>query len=95
MVYVRGSVSIRLLRNDDISFVYELNVNEGWCDTRRDVERRLEYEPNSCLIVEVNCERVGHVFTVSFGELGWMGLLIVKLEHRRSDVGSMLLFYLC
>ena len=84
-------VLVRLLNNDDISFVHELNVMEGWGDTRRDIERMLEYEPNGCFLAEVNGERVGHIFTVNYGLLGWIGLLIVKPAYRRRGIGSLLM----
>jgi hypothetical protein len=47
-------------------------------------------EPEGCFVAEVNDERVGHVFSVNYGRLGWIGLLIVKAEHRRKGVGTLL-----
>jgi len=48
------------------------------------------YEPNGCFVAEVNGKQVGHVFSISYGKVGWIGLLIVDKEHRRSGIGTLL-----
>ncbi len=63
---------------------------EHWDDTRNDIKRIFSYEPDGCFIVEVNREPVGHVFSISYERLGWIGLLIVKAEHRRKGAGTLL-----
>ncbi len=63
---------------------------EQWDDTRNDIKRMFSYEPDGCFIAEVNYEPVGHVFSISYGRLGWIGLLIVKAEYRRNGVGTLL-----
>jgi hypothetical protein len=63
---------------------------EQWNDTRKDIKRMSDYEPEGCSIAEVNGKPVGHVFSVSYGRLGWIGLLIVKAEHRRKGIGTLL-----
>jgi len=64
---------------------------EQWNVRVEDLRRMLDYEPNGCFVAEVNEELVGHVFTVDYGQLGWIGLLIVKPEYRRMEVGRLLM----
>jgi len=63
---------------------------EQWDDTRNDINRMFSYEPDGCFIAEVNREPVGHVFSISYGRLGWIGLLIVRAEYRKKGVGTLL-----
>lgn len=81
---------IRPFKDGDIDFAYELDVMEQWNDTRKDIERMFSYEPNGCFIAEINGKPVGHVFSISYGRLGWIGLLIVKSEYRRRGIGTLL-----
>lgn len=84
-------VAIRLLRERDIDFVHEATQREQWGYTRRDIERSLEYEPTGCFVAEHTKQKVGQVFTISYGELGWIGLLIVTPEHRGKGIGTRLM----
>lgn len=63
---------------------------EQWGDTTSDIKRMFNYEPDGCFIAEVNGESVGHVFSISYGRLGWIGLLIVRAEYRRKGIGTLL-----
>jgi len=82
--------SIRPFKDEDIDFAYKLNGMEQWDDTRNDIKRMFNGEPNGCFIVETKSEPVGHVFSISYGRLGWIGLLIVKPEYRRRGIGTLL-----
>lgn len=74
----------------DIEFAYESIMAEGWNYTKKDVERMLRYNPLGCFIAEVNEKPAGHVFSVNYGKLGWIGLLIVKAENRGKGLGTSL-----
>jgi ribosomal protein S18 acetylase RimI-like enzyme len=82
--------SIRQFEERDIDFAYKLDVIEQWNDTRDDIKRMSNYDPDGCFVTEVNSELVGHVFSISYGKLGWIGLLIVKAKYRRKGVGALL-----
>jgi GNAT superfamily N-acetyltransferase len=82
--------SIREFGEEDIDFGYKLDMIEHWNDTRDDIERMFNYEPDGCFVAEVSGELVGHVFSISYGKLGWIGFLIVKAEYRRKGVGTLL-----
>ena len=83
-------IFIRPFQEDDIDFAYKLDMMEQWNDTRNDVKRMFSYEPNGCFIAQIKSEPVGHVFSISYGRLGWIGLMIVKAEHRRRGIGTLL-----
>ena len=85
-----NNLSIRPFREGDIEFAYKLDVMEQWGDTRRDIRRMFSYEPEGCFIAEVDGEPVGHVFSVSYKRLGWIGLLILETEYRRRGIGTIL-----
>jgi GNAT superfamily N-acetyltransferase len=81
---------IRPFKHEDIDFAYKLNVMEQWDDTKNGIKRMFNGEPNGCFIAEIKSEPVGHVFSISYGRLGWIGLLIVKPEYRRRGIGTLL-----
>ena len=83
--------SVWRLVEKDIEFVYQMNVTEDWNDRINDIRRMFNYEPDGSLVAEVDGVPVGHVFTVNYGRLGWIGLLIVKLEYRKKGVGTLLM----
>jgi ribosomal protein S18 acetylase RimI-like enzyme len=83
--------SIRKLEKRDIDFAFRMTVVENWNNTVEDIHRVFDCEPNGCFVAEVDGSRAGHVFTVSYGKLGWMGLLIVKANYRRMGIGKLLM----
>jgi len=84
-------VSIRPFAKSDVEFAHESIRIEKWNYAKADVERMFNYNSSGCFIAEVNGERVGQVFSVNYGKLGWIGLLIVRAEHRRKGVGELLM----
>lgn len=87
---IMENLAIRQFREEDIEFAYDMTANEQWNVTRSDIKRMLNYEPNGSFIAETNSSRAGHVFAANYGTLGWIGLLIVKTEHRNKGVGTLL-----
>ena len=85
------SIVIRIWKQADLAYVADSTLREGWGHTARDVERCRNLEPSGCFIAESYGKRVGHVFSVVFGEIGWIGLLIVNSEKRGIGVGAALM----
>lgn len=83
-------LKIRRLTPQDLKFVWENTGRENWGYLEVDILRCYLLEPKGCFLAEVNDERVGHVFTVSYGNIGWIGLLIVRPEYRGKGIGTKL-----
>jgi predicted N-acetyltransferase YhbS len=84
-------LSIRPFEEGDLDFACEMNTREQWNDTKADIERMFNYEPKGCFIAEARGLRAAHVFTVNYGRLGWIGLLIVKPEYRKMGIATLLM----
>jgi len=83
-------VTVRLWKQTDIDYVEESLEQARWGYTKRDVERCWQYEPNGCFIAHINHKPVGHVFSINYGKMGWIGLLIIKEENRNRGIGTLL-----
>jgi ribosomal protein S18 acetylase RimI-like enzyme len=88
---IMESLFIRTLTKADLEFAYELNMKEQWNDRKEDLLRMYGYEPEGCFIAEVKQKPAGHIFSISYGKLGWIGLLIVKAEYRRRGIATRLM----
>lgn len=82
--------SIRTLKAKDIDSVYKIYAVEQWNDRKNDIQRMFSYEPEGCFVAEIDGKIAGHIFSVRYGKFGWIGLLIVKAEHRRKGIGTSL-----
>jgi ribosomal protein S18 acetylase RimI-like enzyme len=85
------SFALRLFKESDIEFAYETIKIEGWNYSEKDIKRMFSYNPSGCFIAETDNKQVGHVFSVNYGRLGWIGLLIVRAECRGKGVGTALM----
>jgi ribosomal protein S18 acetylase RimI-like enzyme len=88
---VDRTVTIRPWVDKDIEYIVRSISREQWGHTRGDVERCWHWEPNGCFLAEEESERVGHVSTITYGRLGWIGLLIVNPERRGRLIGTALM----
>jgi len=84
-------ITIRLLTEHDISFVTQLTNPERWGYLSCDIKRYVECEPKGCFTAELDRKQAGHIFSIGYGNLGWIGLLIVKAEYRKKGIGIMLM----
>lgn len=93
MMLIRSddSVVIRSWKQADLAYIAESIQREGWGHARRDVERCWSLEPRGCFVAESDGRLVGHIFSVLFNEIGWVGLLIVNPEKRGIGVGAALM----
>jgi ribosomal protein S18 acetylase RimI-like enzyme len=86
-----GNVTVREFEQGDLDFAYEMLVIEEWNDRREDAERMLDYEPEGCFMAEVNRERAGHIFSISYASLAWIGYVIVKAKYRNRGIATLLM----
>lgn len=84
-------VFVRRFEREDIDFAHKMTSTEQWNVTRNDIARMLDFEPEGCFIADVGGEPAGHVFSITYGTLGWIGLLIVSSKHRRRGIGTVLI----
>ena len=82
---------INKFRADDFDFVANLYATENWGYLPSDIRRFMEWEPDGCFIAEIDRKYVGHVFSISYNHLGWIGLLRVDPKHRNRGIGSELM----
>jgi ribosomal protein S18 acetylase RimI-like enzyme len=64
---------------------------EQWNVTKEDLVRLREYEPTGCFVAEVEGAPAGHVFSISYQKLGWIGMLIIRSRYRRMGIGESLM----
>jgi GNAT superfamily N-acetyltransferase len=81
------------LREQDLDFVFQMVRTEQWNVSKEDLSRLLDYEPEGCFMALVEGAPAGHVFSVSYGKLGWIGMLIVERRHRMMGVGEFLMLH--
>ncbi len=82
---------IRVMTHNDVDFVMRLQEMVGWGNMRADVERSLYYEPSGCFVASQNGVDVGIVNSFLYGEVGFIGNLIVVPETRGGGVGAALM----
>ena len=86
-----GVPEIRVMTHNDIDFVIRLQEMVGWGNTRADAERSLYYEPGGCFVASQNGVDIGIVNSFLYGDVGFIGNLIVTPETRGSGVGATLM----
>lgn len=82
--------SVKNMSKDDITFAVRLTDTMDWNLAEGDFDFMMELEPKGCFVLLYNSERVGIVTTISFGNIGWLGNLIVSEQHRKKGAGSSL-----
>lgn len=87
---MQGSIKLRQLNENDVDFVFDLCTLENFGYLRRDIKRYVDLEPYGCFLAEIDGKKAGHVFSISYGKLGWIGLLIVHPSFRGKGIGTAL-----
>ena len=89
---VGDDVEIRVLREDDLTFVDELVQQAGWNQLRCDWLRVLRYEPNGCFTALSGERLIGTATTTTYGkDLGWIGMMLVHPDFRRRGIAKALM----
>jgi GNAT superfamily N-acetyltransferase len=86
-----AGVDIREMTAGDVDFCLEMFGITGWGNTAEDVLRMISYEPGGCLVASMDGEDVGIVGSIRYGDVGYMGNLIVRPEHRGKGIGATLM----
>lgn len=83
---------IRPLRLSDIPFAQEIREIAGWNQTDSDWERLIHHEPEGCFLIECEGAPAGTATTtVHHGQVGWIGMVLIRPEFRRRGLATKLL----
>ena len=88
---MQNSIQIAPLRLIDIDGAFRLAYTEGWNQTKADWRRLLEYQPKGCFGAHCDDRLVGTVTTSIYGELAWLGMMLVQREYRGLGIGRNLM----
>ena len=81
---------IKRMSAEDFEFAVRLTDTMKWDLGEEDFEFMTRLEPNGCLVLLCNSERVGIATAISYGQVGWLGNVIVSENHRGKGGGSLL-----
>lgn len=82
---------IKNFSTDTFEYVANLCAMEELGYLPSDIKRYMEWEPKGCFVGEIDGKYTGHVFSISYGNLGWIGLLRVDPNFRNRGIGSVLM----
>src|ERR1041385_4718303 len=86
-----SAIDIRLLFESDIPSAMRLKEAAGWNQTEVDWRRLLSLEPNGCFGAVRDGRLVGTTTTTIYGELAWIGMVLVDPQHRREGIATKLM----
>jgi len=81
-------VQVRVMEGQDFDYAVRLTDMAEWDFTARDFAWMKSLEPDGCFIALVDSRRAGLATTASYGDIGWMGNVIVDPRYRAQGVGS-------
>ena len=84
-------IGFRVMTEDDLGFFMKLMDMVGWGMTPGDYERILRFSPDGTFLAEEAGEELGMVVTVNFGDIAWIGNLVVQPETRGRGIGAALM----
>jgi GNAT superfamily N-acetyltransferase len=82
--------TVKPMTQGDFEFATKLANTMDWNMAMEDFKFNRNLEPEGCVVAFHGRERVGIATSVSFGNVGWFGNLIVKEKYRKQGVGSLL-----
>ena len=81
-------IEIRLLFESDIPSAMRLKEAAGWNQTEADWRRLLSLRPDGCFAAVRDGRLVGTTTATIYGELAWIGMVLVDPEYRRQGIAS-------
>jgi GNAT superfamily N-acetyltransferase len=84
-------IQIRLLFESDIPSAMRLKEAAGWNQTEADWRRLLSLQPEGCFAAVRDGCLVGTTTATIYGELAWIGMVLVDPEYRRQGIASRLM----
>ncbi len=86
-----SNADVREMTSGDLDFCLEMFWITGWGNTADDVLRMISYEQGGCFVASMDGEDVGIVGSIGYGEVGYLGNLIVQPEYRGRGIGAILM----
>lgn len=86
-------LQIKVMGTGDFVFAEQLSNLMHWNNSVEDFRFMKTLEPEGCFIAFLDSEPVGIATSISFGNIGWFGNLIVHEKHRRKGIGGRLVNY--
>ena len=86
-------VDFRVMQKSDLDFFMQLMDMVGWGMTLIDFDRIIRFSPEGGFIASSNEKDLGMVVTVNYGDIAWIGDLVVVPESRGKGIGAMLMQY--
>jgi N-acetylglutamate synthase-like GNAT family acetyltransferase len=83
-------LQIRTMSPEDLPFSVQVTGQMGWNLVEDDFKFMMELEPEGCFIALDNNKRIGLATTISYGDIGWFGNLVVNEAYRNKSAGSQL-----
>jgi GNAT superfamily N-acetyltransferase len=81
---------IKKMSLDDLGFAVRITDLMSWNLVEEDFKFMMNLEPDGCFVLLSNSERIGIATTISFGEVGWVGNVIISENRRKQGAGSLL-----
>ena len=81
-------IEIRLLFESDIPSAMRLKEAAGWNQTEADWRRLLSLQPEGCFAAVRDGRLIGTTTATIYGELAWIGMVLVDPEYRRQGIAS-------
>ncbi len=78
------------MSSEDFEFAVRLADTMNWGSGKEDFEFMMRLEPDGCFVLLSNSEKVGMATAISYGQVGWLGNVIVSEDYRRKGGGSLL-----
>lgn len=84
-------VDFRVMTHEDKDFFMQLMDMVGWGMTVEDYERMLHLSPDCLFLASIDGVDLGMVAATNYGELAWIGNLVVLPETRGKGIGAALM----
>jgi GNAT superfamily N-acetyltransferase len=83
-------LQVRTMSYEDFQFAVQITGKMRWNLAEDDFKFMMELEPEGCFVALDNSERIGLATTISYGNIGWFGNLVVNEAYRNKGAGSQL-----
>ncbi len=84
-------IRIRPMTFDDLELGLRLRQQTGWNQTVADWARFLRLQPDGCFVAEQDSVACGTVTTCVFGDIAWVGMMLVEESRRGQGIGRALM----